>query len=187
MFGLYEDYLSTFHCMALWATWNWALSCSNMMLSLILPWCAFLDFAHCTHYGTILNVPVIVTCSAHACAHVCVCVCECACMCVIGDMRPSGKTPCDVQDSIWLHAHARRTVWYLSSCTAFSTHAVCSRLVTVWACSSLGMFVIHCLPVQNIWSQLIYVQHFNSTHQLMNVSHLVYIFKLHYSVIHVSY
>jgi len=110
-------------------------------------------------------------CTLHSLCYHCKCSIDtdiqcslCMCVCVIRDMRPSGKILCVIYRIpydcmhmpvyIFSASDRRRTVWCLSSCTKFLTYAVCFWLVTVWACSSLGMFVIHCLPVQNIWSQL---------------------------------
>jgi hypothetical protein len=45
-------------------------------------------------------------CSGDTDMHCSLFLCVCVCVYVIGDMRLSGKTPCDIQDTIWLHAHA---------------------------------------------------------------------------------
>jgi hypothetical protein len=91
------------------------------------------------------------------------------CLCVyVVDMRPSENTPCDIQDPITLHAHASAHIQFYwrgkDNVKSVLVHSILDsccvpRSVTMWPSSSFGMFVIHCLSVQSIWSQLIHIQH----------------------------
>lgn len=87
------------------------------------------------------------------------------CACFPVDRGHNGSTPWDIKGVVWLYAQCwcSFSVWSIgnrwsdmSLCTAFSTHAVFFRLVTVWAHPGLHTCVMSWLPV---WKKMELIHH----------------------------
>jgi hypothetical protein len=95
--------------------------------------------------GTSANVPVILTCNGPL-----VCVSKCGTHWEHALSYPGYHTIAWTVITLLFDSTDReQTVRRLSSHTTFLIHAIFSRLVTMCACSGLGMPVVHCLPIQN--------------------------------------
>ena len=101
-------------------------------------------------YGSAVNIPVILTCSA-----------SCAWLSV--DMEPPWNISHDIRNpeqlcvqccySYSIPVTGNECSNCLSLCIAFWTLAVFSGLATVWACPRLDLCLMCCMDVQNMWSQ----------------------------------
>lgn len=72
--------------------------------------------------------------------------CKTLCLKILFDRAHSVSANIQTTDGQW-------RVWCLSSCIAFVICAMFSGLVRMWVCPGLGISILHCLPIWNIWKQ----------------------------------